>query len=329
MQLRHDFSQYLPLLDPALRAELETRLKARARSCPIQPLLLPEFKHHRVSVDVLRLDQVDSQLSGNKYFKLQPYLELAKKLKLPNLLSFGGPYSNHIHALAAAAKQHDLSVVGVIRGGEFMTPTLADAELMGMKLEPTSRRQYRDKYQAEFIAKLEQKYGELLLVPEGGGSALGAWGAKSIAAVLEGGRYDSVCLACGTASSFAGILAGVQERSLAMKVVGIPVLKQPTTIKDDDRLEYEVLSCLNALGLPPHSLPDWSLQWGFDCGGYGKCDNKLKQFIASVRADHKLPLDPVYTAKALRGMIELLELGEPLGKRILFVHTGGLQGARG
>jgi len=330
MKPRHNHQNFFALLEPKTSSRLAQELLQKAKSLPIEPCQGPQ--NHKQQFDILRLDQTSKLVSGNKFFKLSPYLALARQLGLGQLLSFGGPYSNHVYALAAACRDSKLQAIAVIRGGERVTVTMSDAEAWGARLSCCSRLQYRNKYQASFITQLEQEHGDFLLVPEGGGGIIGAWGCRALGLALADKEYDLVCLAAGTGSTAAGIISGLAQASSRTEVMVVPVLKRDAGVAAIEGLEADINGLLLELDKTGNGCAgvSWSLRWGYEFGGYGKCPPSLQNNMTELYHRQGIKLDPIYTAKAFFALQDILA-SEPVyqGKKILFIHTGGLQGSRG
>ncbi|HET8710025.1 MAG TPA: hypothetical protein VFM32_01520, partial [Spongiibacteraceae bacterium] len=127
-----------------------------------------------------RLDQLDAAASGNKLFKLAENLQAARREGYARILSFGGAFSNHIHALALAGREAGFETVGIIRGEPEAAenPTLRDAAAAGMQLHFVDRGTYRCLTQksfdsSELMADLQRRFGPFYTVPEGGANRLG------------------------------------------------------------------------------------------------------------------------------------------------------------
>ena len=286
----------------------------------IQPSWLSDSD---IQLDLLRLDRLHPQISGNKWFKLKNHLLEAEKKNISTVLSFGGAWSNHIHALAAAGHLSGFQTIGVIRGEQPGNPSamLQDAEHWGMQLHFTSRTDYRLKHEPHFqqqlLTTLNQSQDDVLIVPEGGSGSLGVAGCETIltAGNIDSGDYDQIWLACGTGATLAGIVRATDPDTL---VRGIAVLKGADFLYGDIR-QY----------LPPH-YNHWKLEMDHHCGGYGKTSPQLLQFIESFEAETGIPLDHVYTGKMMLALKQHIEAGNlEKGSRILAMHTGGLQGKRG
>ena len=197
--------------------------------------LSPLFHFYTV-VDVLRLDEIHPVVSGNKWFKLKEYLADAKAKSKQTILTFGGAYSNHIIASAAAAQMHGLKSIGVIRGEQPLlpSPTLVSAKRYGMKLYFVSREVYTAKTIPQEVFD-EHNQDEVYMIPEGGYGEKGMVGASAILGQIDTSCYTHIILATGTGTTLAGITAAAWPQQ---KVVGITVLK------NNFSLQYEIENLL-------------------------------------------------------------------------------------
>jgi 1-aminocyclopropane-1-carboxylate deaminase len=276
-----------------------------------------------VKLSVLRLDTIHPLVNGNKWFKLKYNLQQAQQQNYTTLLTFGGAYSNHIFATAAAGKLFGLPTIGVIRGEERLplNPTLSFAVDQGMQLVYLSRESYRQKHTPELQRDLKQRFGDVFIIPEGGSNVNGVRGCTEI--VNNAGVFDTICLACGTGTTLAGIALSLNQ---TQKVIGFPVLKNGEFLAGEieDLLSNYLLS-----GLPTsyNSPAPWELICDYHFGGYAKVNQELLMFTQQFQQAHNVPLDYIYTAKMFYGVMDLLEKGFfPRGDRLLLIHTGGLQG---
>lgn len=293
---------------------------------PVQRIEVKTLIDAGIELLVHRDDLIDPELSGNKFYKLFFNLRDARAQGFTRLLSFGGAYSNHLHALAAAGNRYGFSTFGVVRGERpaQLNPMLSDAEAWGMQLIFISRTDYRDKSDPELIAELQARYGEFYLIPEGGANLAGARGMQLLGQALEQqlkGDYTAVCMACGTGTSLAGLSAGIGSTNLA---IGFSVLKGEGSLGGVISHAYQQL-CTTDMAA------NWRLITGFHAGGYGKKHPEyLSQFWQNFERDSGIPLDPVYTVKMFWGINSLAQQGYwPRGSRIVAIHSGGLQGRRG
>ena len=277
----------------------------------------PDLKDAGVTV-LVRNEYANSLVSGNKYWKLKYNLDQAAKEKATTLLTFGGAYSNMIHATAAAAHLLGFRSIGVIRGEEIhpLNETLEFATRMGMRLHFVSREKYRDKNNASFISDLKQKFGDFYLLPEGGTNELAVRGCLEWAKLItDENNFDYVCVPVGTGGTLAGLIAGFEGQK---KIMGF------SSLKGGDFLVDEVKSILSQCRFADPG--NWSIETRFHCGGYGKSSGELEQFIFDETTYNSLPLDRVYTSKMMFGIKQLVKEGFfRRGSTVLALHTGGLQ----
>ncbi|WP_162343469.1 1-aminocyclopropane-1-carboxylate deaminase/D-cysteine desulfhydrase [Cyclobacterium salsum] len=284
-----------------------------------QPLELPLLYEKKVHVVVKRLDLMHPGMQGNKYYKLRYNIQEAKKSGHTQVLTFGGAYSNHIHATAMACAEAGIQAVGIIRGAvdDPLNPTLADAREQGMRLYPLSRSDYREKQSDRVIAGLRQVFGDFYLIPEGGTNAFAIRGASEILS-HEDASMQVIALPVGTGGTLAGIAASALPHQ---QVLGFSALK-------GDFIRKEVQQLLEAHHINPPKPVE--IQTDFHFGGYAKFTPELIGFIKHMQVQANLPLDPIYTGKLFFGLLELIRKDYfPKGIKILALHTGGLQGIRG
>jgi 1-aminocyclopropane-1-carboxylate deaminase/D-cysteine desulfhydrase-like pyridoxal-dependent ACC family enzyme len=270
-------------------------------------------------LSLLRLDVIHPGISGNKWFKLKYNLEEAVLKGHDTILTFGGAYSNHIHALSIAAAMAGLKSIGVIRGEriEPLNPTLRDAEENGMNLHFISRSDYRRRNDVGFIEEMESNYGDFYLIPEGGTNSLAIKGASEILLELKE-DYDCIVTSVGTGGTMAGLICGLKS---AKKVIGISALKGGFLRSEVEDLVVEESG---------KTYKNWQIIDDYHFGGYAKFDGDLISFINEFKSKTGTALDPVYTGKMMYALNEMTRKGffEP-GKKIVALHTGGLQGNRG
>jgi len=285
----------------------------------VQELRIPAFSKHRVRLLVKREDLNHAFVSGNKWWKLKYNLQEAMNLKKETMLTFGGAFSNHIYATAAAAKELGLKSIGIIRGEETLplNSTLSFAKEQGMKLHYVSRESYRKKNQADFIARLQEQFGDFYLIPEGGTNELAVKGCAELGEkLLNEIEFDYLCLPVGTGGTVAGIVSALKGKR---KVIGFSSLKGGAFLREE--IEHLLKSKRNT---------NWTLNSDFHFGGYAKMTDELKEFIIDLEKNHSLSLDPVYTSKMVYGIFKLIESNYfKKDSTILILHTGGMQGRTG
>jgi 1-aminocyclopropane-1-carboxylate deaminase/D-cysteine desulfhydrase-like pyridoxal-dependent ACC family enzyme len=279
---------------------------------PLQQIYDKRLTEAGISLGVLRLDKAHGALHGNKWFKLKYNLDRARSEGKNALLTFGGAYSNHIYAFAAAGKQYGFRTYAVIRGEKILplNPTLSFAEQCGTELCCVTREMYRDKAACLMHWKSLHPGMEPFVIPEGGSNAEGVKGCTEIVKEIEVPFSRIVC-ACGTGATLAGISLSLGE---GQAVTGIPVLK------GGEFLEGEIRKWT--------AKENWELITDYHFGGYAKTSPRLLRFIQAFGELHQVPLDPVYTGKMMYAVMALAEKGHFIkGERLVAIHSGGLQGA--
>lgn len=267
-----------------------------------------------ITLTLKREDQLHPIISGNKFRKLKYNLIAARQQGYSTLLTFGGAYSNHIAAVAAAGHEYGFQTIGIIRGEELAdktqdNPTLKLAQTQGMQLHFVSRTDYRRKADRAFIEQLKQQFGEFYLIPEGGTNALAIQGCEEILTEQDKKDFDYICCAVGTGGTIAGI---INPSSDQQKVLGFPALKGDFLF--DEIKQWTTQS-------------NWDLCLDYHFGGYAKTTPELLEFIQNFQKQTDIEIEPIYTGKMLFGIFDLIEQGYfPENSRILTIHTGGLQG---
>lgn len=282
----------------------------------LDPLHLPVFEESGLEAAVLRLDKIHPEISGNKWFKLKYYLEAGRLQQKKRLISFGGPYSNHIVALACAAHAHGFSSTGFIRGEKpaVLPASLFTAMKYGMDFQFLPRDVYLQKEDPGFLASLHSKYPEALIIPEGGCGEPGFRGAGEILSMAGLSAYSHICCAVGTGTTLTGLLRACKPQQ---KAVGISVLKGTHGI------EPLRASWIN----DPADTNKLQLFHDYHFGGYAKKTTALLDFMNGIYEQSGIPTDFVYTGKLFYAITDLARKNYfPVGSRIMIVHSGGLLG---
>lgn len=280
---------------------------------PVIELGDDRLDRHGVHLWLKRDDLIHPEVPGNKWRKLKYNLAAAAEQGHGTLLTFGGAYSNHIPATAAAGHYLGFSTIGVIRGEEHLplNPSLARAVGWGMRLTYMDRATYRAKNAPEVIALLRRQWGECYLVPEGGSNELAVRGCAELPGEIDA-DFDVICCPCGTGGTLAGIAGGLKP---GQRALGFSALEGGQFLAGEvERLQRQAFGSRRG---------DWSIECGFHFGGFAKKSRELEEFIADFGARHGLRLDWVYVAKMMYGIFALADRGafEP-GTRIVAVVTG-------
>ena len=288
----------------------------------LQTLEHPIFAQYRLNVQLKRDDLIDPVISGNKSRKLKYNLRYVKAKGFKGIISFGGAYSNHIHALAYACNQHQLHTIGIIRGETHYREnfTLSRAKTWGMKLHFVDRATYRQRDNAEYLQQLATQYPDYFIIPEGGSNTLALRGVAEVCAELDQQcQYDTLITPVGSAGTISGLIVGDKCQH---QILGIAVLKQ------QGYLEKEVKKLLEDSG--EQSAKNWKIINNYHDGGYAKfSQNSLKQ-LKDFSNITGVPFEPIYSGKMILALLDLIKCGYfKAHHNIVLLHTGGLQGLGG
>ena len=250
---------------------------------------------HGIVVSVKRIDLVHPHIAGNKFYKLKYNLQAAREQGKTLLISF--------------------QALGIIRGQELaeqpLNPTLQDAAALGMQLQFISRADYRQKHTPEFLQAVLQRYPHAYVIPEGGCNDLAIQGCAEILSEADKRDFEVICCAVGTGGTLAGL---INASASQQRLIGYAALKT-------DHLSAEIMHMTHKR--------QWQVFSEEVFGGYGRFNAELLDFIANTQARAGLPLDPIYTGKAFYRLSQQIHAGDfAPHSRILFIHTGGLQGHR-
>ena len=292
-------------------------MKASIRLDPITIDPLTSFSSSNMEASILRLDKLHPIVSGNKWFKLRYYIEEAMNQSCTTIASFGGPYSNHLVALAYVAKENNVKSIGYVRATkeDAITPSLQEALAYGMKLEFIGRTNFQE-IKNDLLKTNQHKSidnNSIYFIDEGGYGTIGAKGAATI--LNEHCKhYTTIIAAVGTGTMLAGLINAAEAHQ---EIIGIPVLKNENTIEDE----------IKALLI--NKAASFSLLHNFHQGGYAKTNPALIAFMNQLWETEKIPSDIVYTGKLLFAVDSLLKENYfKEGSKILVIHSGGLQGNR-
>ena len=263
-----------------------------------------------IQIDLLRLDIIHPFISGNKWYKLKYNLQEAFTKQASCIVSFGGAYSNHLHALAYAGKLFNIKTIGLIRGEQVNNNTLTDCKNWGMELHFISREKYRQKNKPNFLTEIIHQFPKCFIIPEGGSNALGRKGCVDILPQKKLHEYTHICCPVGTGTTFAGLINAALPTNY---LIGFVALKNGYYLQDEIK-EYR-------------GQTNWHLEYDYHAGGFAKLSVPYETFFHDFVNEHHVVLDKVYTTKMMYGIFDMIQQDRiPEGAKILAIHTGGLQG---
>lgn len=264
-----------------------------------------------VKLPMLRLDLPDSVEGGNKRFKLKYNIEDFRASGKKRILTFGGAFSNHIAASASVCARLSIPSVGVIRGEELNSNAnrvLQFATKSGMELHFVSREEYRLRNDPEYVVSLQRRFPDAFVIPEGGTNESAIRGCEEILSE-ETLFAKHIFLPVGTGGTISGIIRSLQPHQIAH---GIAVVASEEALKN---------TITRLSGKSECEL--WELHSQFTFGGYGKTQGFPADFISNMQSNNGIPLDFVYSGKALYGTLQIIQDRGYNPAECLFVHTGG------
>ena len=296
------------------------------RLSTLHPLVHPLFTRHKVQVQIKRDDLIHPIISGNKWRKLKFNLAHVKHHQTyQGVLSFGGAYSNHIHALAYACHQQNIPCIGIIRGEEHYANnfTLSWAKHWGMKLHFVDRKTYRRRHDADYLSQLQHEFIDYFMVPEGGSNQLALAGVGEVISELnQQTNFDTLITPVGSGGTIAGLIAEDAKASEKQhRILGVSVLKEGNYLTDE-------IKALLPASIEQHH--NWQLLTNFHRGGYAKFSPIDSARILQFNHETGLCFEPVYSGKMILALLDLLEQDFfSANERIVLLHTGGIQGLGG
>jgi 1-aminocyclopropane-1-carboxylate deaminase len=287
---------------------------------PLQRLDLPVCREKKIQLFVKRDDLIHPVLSGNKYRKSKYNLEFAFQNNIQTIITFGGAYSNHLHAIAGICHDLGLQSIGIVRGDgpDPNNSTLNWCLEKGMQLFFVNRSDYRLKEESREVSEIISKFPGAMVIPEGGANLLALPGVGEIVEELQeqlNRQPDFIFCASGTGTTAAGLLNAAPDTT---RILAFSVLKT-------DYLRAEIL---NYTGEDKSSQLVFNATYHF--GGYARYTPELLSFIAAKEAETGIEIDHIYNGKALYGFFDLLSKNYfPEHSTIVWLHTGGIQGKAG
>jgi len=289
---------------------------------PVTQIKTPLLVEKKIKLFIKRDELIHPVIQGNKWRKLKYNLIEAQKTNCRTLLSFGGAYSNHLHALAYAGKQLGIKTIGIIRGEapQPLNPCLQDMQNWGMQLKFIKRIDYKQKNNPDFLKYLKQQLGDFYLIPEGANNAQGIKGCAEILKELQE-PYDVICCEVGSGTMLSSLIQN--DINPHTQYLGFAVMKNA-------QLDDDICNSLKMIEKSATQLPAWKINHAYHFGGFAKTTEELNHFIKAFKQQHNIQLEPVYSGKMLWGIFDLISKDHfKPDATILAIHGGGLQGLRG
>lgn len=299
-----------------------TQLEVIKLPSPVQTVnILPG-----ISIDIKRDDLIHPVISGNKWRKLNYHLLKTVADKNNTIITFGGAFSNHLVATAKACQLNSIRSIGIVRGTSIdrSNPTLSQCIEYGMEIIPVSKEEYNERNNYNYHDQWRLSYPFAHIVPEGGGGYPGVMGTMEIVKELEQ-EYDYILCAVGTATTAAGLILSKPAKT---KLLAVNVFKDSNDIAPMIRQQLQLV--INDEATLNEYTNDYQVINGFGGAGYAKVSPELKNFVLEFFQKTKIPLDLIYTGKAMMALYHLFEQKAiPANAKVLFYHSGGLQGNKG
>ena len=270
-----------------------------------------------INIFIKRDDLIHNVVSGNKWRKLKYNLQQARKNGYNSVLSFGGAYSNHLHALSFAANQMNFNSIGVIRGDkcEKMNQTLSFCKDKNMRFHYLDRSTYRNsKYSRDVLITLQNLFGDFYMIPEGGNNLFGVQGCEEILKEVNI-DFDYILCSVGTGCTAAGLIKSIRS---SQQFLGFSPFKKVEEQKKN------IFNYCNS------HLTNWDILADYHFGGFNKFNDNLIKFIRQFYLDYNIQLDIIYMGKLFYALFDLIK-SDFFAKKttILILHSGGLQGLQG
>lgn len=274
------------------------------------------WQQQAITVHVKRDDTLHPIISGNKWRKLKYSLVQALENNTQHIVSFGGGFSNHLHALAYCCWQLNIRFSAIIRGDYRANPSpmLQDMMEWNSHIHYVTKAEYQQRNQQQYLQQLQLRYNDALIIPEGGSNELALKGVAEIVDELDR-PYDYIIAPIASGGTLAGLIQATHNSKT--QIVGIGVLKGRGYLE-------ELVQAL--LG---QTYCHWEICHDFTFGGYAKQSPELRDFCQEFQRVTRIELEPVYSGKLFFALQHLIQQHyfSP-GSTVLALHTGGLQGTR-
>ncbi len=269
-----------------------------------------------ISIHIKRDDLIHPIISGNKWRKLKYNLS---EFEGKGIISFGGSFSNHLHALAYCCFCLDIPLICFVRGeaSNADNPTLVDIAKWNAEIRYCDAPTYRKRYDPNFLFELEKEFPGFQIIPEGGSNELAQKGVAELAEeiIQQFPSIKYLILPVASGGTIAGLINALPEE---IQILGVSIQKEKYM---EDMIEKLLL----------RNKSNWTIIRDYHFGGIGRCPQNVREFIRKISEENNILLDPMYNGKALLGALEMVKrqtiISNP--QETLYIHTGGTQGLKG
>lgn len=294
-------------------SEIENVLGIDYSSATLDQVHHPILDDNKINLFVKRDDQLHPIISGNKWRKIKYIIAHALDNDSDHIISMGGAYSNHLHALAYVCHKLNLKSTAFIRGEEQENPTINDLRQWNMNCVFVERSHFCKLRELKSFDELNGSDYSGYWIPEGGATTKALLGIDELLKEINI-DYDVIAAACGTGTTLAGLSTNLPTHK---KLIGIAALKNTGFIETEvERLTSKMHSHFQVFN-------------NYHFGGFAKSNSELISFINDFSKYSHIPIEPVYTGKLFFGLFALIKNNYfPRGQTIIAYHSGGLQGNR-
>ncbi|MCB2311475.1 D-cysteine desulfhydrase family protein [Clostridium tagluense] len=289
------------------------------------------------NIYIKRDDQTGTEVSGNKIRKLEFSVKEALNQGCDVLITCGGIQSNHCRATAAVASRLGMKSVLVLRGDSEteLDGNLFIDKLLGAEIQFITPEEYKNskaEIMEEIKAKLEKQGFKPYIIPEGASNGIGGFGYYNAMEEIicqekeMGVHFDKIVLAVGSGGTHSGLLLASKTLEYTGEIYGINVCDDAQHFKNEI---YKILQeSMKYIDVNLHiSKDEIHIMDGYVGRGYALSRPEELSFVHDFAKLEGIILDPVYTGKAMYGLVEEIKKGSFENcENILFIHTGGAFG---
>lgn len=289
------------------------------------------------NIYIKRDDQTGMEISGNKVRKLEFAVKEALNNGCDYLITCGGIQSNHARATAAVATKLGMGSYLVLRGKEEneVEGNLFLDKILGAKIKYVTKNEYsmkRMEIMEEIKNELAREGHKAYILPEGASNGIGSFGyIKAMEEIIQQEKelnikFDAIVATVGSGGTYSGLYYGNKVNNNSAIIYGINICDDSEYFKDVVISLLDEIETYTNEGLKV-SKNEIEILDGYPGLGYALSQQTEIDFIKYIARLEGIILDPVYTGKAMFGLVEEIKKGTfDKHTNILFIHTGGLYG---